>query len=86
MAIPDLLSASGRHRLHPGAKDTVRPGTANLTVITPAPEKRDPGDRAQAWLRGAMVALAVLAAAAAVVSWDAQYVLVRSVKPRVMAA
>jgi len=37
-------------------------------------------DRAQGWLRGAMLALAVLAVAAAVVSWDAQYVLVRSVK------
>jgi hypothetical protein len=37
-------------------------------------------DRALGWLRGAMLALAVLAIAAAVVSWDAQYVLVRSVK------
>lgn len=32
--------------------------------------------RGQAWLAGAMSALAILAAAAAVVSWDAQYVLV----------
>jgi hypothetical protein len=32
------------------------------------------------WLRGAMAALAVLAAAAAVVSWDAQYVMVHEVK------
>lgn len=37
-------------------------------------------DRALGWLRGAMLALAVLAIATAVVSWDAQYVLVRSVK------
>ena len=37
-------------------------------------------DRARSWLRGAMCALAVLAAAAAAVSWDAQYVLVSSVK------
>jgi hypothetical protein len=37
-------------------------------------------DRAGAWLRGALAALAVLALAAAVVSWDAQYVLVRAVK------
>ena len=37
-------------------------------------------DRAQALLRGAMIALAVLAAAAAAVSWDAQYVLVRAAK------
>ena len=80
MAIPDAVSTAGRHRLQPGPAGTARPGTANLTVITPAPSGRDPGDRAHAWLRGAMLALAVLAAAAAVVSWDAQYVLVRSVK------
>ena len=42
--------------------------------------RRDTRDRAQAWLRGAMLALAVLAVAAAAVSWDAQYVLVRAVK------
>jgi len=41
---------------------------------------REISDRAQTWLRNAMIALAVLAAAAAVVSWDAQYVLVRAVK------
>jgi len=39
-----------------------------------------PGDRAQAWLGSAMVALAVLAAAAAAVSWDAQYTLVQEIK------
>ena len=32
------------------------------------------------WLRGAVVALGVLAAAAAAVSWDAQYTMVRAVK------
>ena len=32
------------------------------------------------WLRGAAVALGVLAAAAAAVSWDAQYTMVRAVK------
>ncbi len=37
-------------------------------------------DRAGAWLRGALLALAALAIAAAAVSWEAQYVLVRSVK------
>lgn len=42
-----------------------------------APRDRD---RATGWLRGAMTSLAVLAAAAAAVSWDAQYVLVRAVK------
>jgi len=39
-----------------------------------------PGDRARGWLGGAMGALAVLAAAAAVVSWDAQYTLVLAIK------
>jgi hypothetical protein len=34
----------------------------------------------RAWLRNAMAALAVLATAAAVVSWDAQYVMVSRVK------
>ena len=37
-------------------------------------------DRSGVWLRGAMAALAVLAVAAAAVSWEAQYVLVASVK------
>jgi hypothetical protein len=37
-------------------------------------------DRARAWLRAATGALGALAAAAAAVSWDAQYVLVRDVK------
>lgn len=38
------------------------------------------GDSGRAWLRNAMIALAVLAAAAAAVSWDAQYVMVGHVK------
>ncbi|HLX48462.1 MAG TPA: hypothetical protein VKS82_09025 [Streptosporangiaceae bacterium] len=38
------------------------------------------GDSGRAWLRNAMIALAVLAAAAAAVSWDAQYVMVGRVK------
>ena len=37
-------------------------------------------DRGRAWLRNAMIALAILAAAAATVSWDAQYVMVGHVK------
>jgi hypothetical protein len=57
------------------------------------PSTADPGDTAgavhaqpgradtgRAWLRNAMAALAVLAVAAAVVSWDAQYVMVHQVK------
>jgi hypothetical protein len=35
-----------------------------------------PADSGRTWLRNAMAALALLAAAAAVVSWDAQYVMV----------
>jgi hypothetical protein len=41
---------------------------------------REDTDRGRAWLRNAMIALAVLAAAAATVSWDAQYVMVGHVK------
>jgi hypothetical protein len=41
----------------------------------------DPAGTGRAWLRGAMAALAALAAAAAVVSWDAQYVMVYSARP-----
>jgi hypothetical protein len=50
---------------------------ANPAADPPADNARD---RAQAWLRAATAALATLAAAAATVSWDAQYVLVRDVK------
>jgi hypothetical protein len=39
-----------------------------------------PGDRAAAWLRNAMVALGLLAVAAAVVSWEAQYRMVYSAR------
>ena len=41
----------------------------------------EPAGTGRAWLRGAMAALAVLAAAAAVVSWDAQYVMVLLGRP-----
>jgi hypothetical protein len=41
---------------------------------------RDPGSLAVQWLGAAAVALGVLAAAAAAVSWDAQYTMVRAVK------
>jgi hypothetical protein len=37
-------------------------------------------DTGRAWLRNAMAALALLAIAAAIVSWDAQYVMVHQVK------
>ena len=39
-----------------------------------------PAAGGRAWLRNAMAALALLAAAAAVVSWDAQYVMVRQAR------
>ena len=63
------------------------------TPLTPPPRLADTRSRAadstagvadrdsgRTWLRNAMAALGILAAAAAVVSWDAQYVMVRSVK------
>lgn len=62
------------HRDHPAAA---------LPEVAPDGTRRGwdaPKDRAAAWLRNAMIALAVLAAAAAAVSWDAQYVLVKAVK------
>jgi len=51
--------------------------TSNGAAPHPAVGRANTG---RAWLRNAMVALAVLAAAAAVVSWDAQYVMVSQVK------
>jgi hypothetical protein len=50
-------------------------------IVNPAPadEGKDK-DRASAWLRNAMIALAVLAAAAAAVSYQAQYQLVAALK------
>jgi hypothetical protein len=56
-----------------------RAATPPATTVIKLPA-RESSDRAQSWLRNAMIALGILAAAAAVVSWDAQYVLVRAVK------
>ena len=80
MAVPEMHSNAGRHRTAASCKDPACPDTATLKLIVHGPADRDPREWAQAWLRGAMLALAVLAAAAAVVSWGAQYLLVRSVK------
>src|ERR1700683_2691677 len=44
------------------------------------PAASQTADSGRAWLRNAMAALALLAAAAAVVSWDAQYVMVREAR------
>jgi hypothetical protein len=51
--------------------------TSNGASAHPASMRKATG---RAWLRNAMAALAVLVAAAAVVSWDAQYVMVSQVK------
>ena len=59
------------------AGDRRDPGA--VTVIG-AGAGQSAGDTGGAWLRNAITALAVLALAAAVVSWDAQYVLVHAVK------
>lgn len=76
-AIADARPAS---RQHDGAADRCPSAhQPHATVQAPA-VPHESRDRAQGWLRRAMLALAVLATAAAVVSWDAQYVLVRSVK------
>jgi hypothetical protein len=54
----------------------VPPTRAVHALPHPAPAPLPPAADGRAWLRNAMAALAVLAAAAAVVSWDAQYVMV----------
>jgi len=54
-------------------------GTATSNGATPHPVTGR-ANTGRAWLRNAMAALAVLAAAAAVVSWDAQYVMVSRIK------
>jgi hypothetical protein len=59
--------------------DTV-PERNGVRVVNVTPGGPGPG-QAGWWLRGAAVALGVLAAAAAAVSWDAQYAMVRAVKP-----
>src|SRR4249919_2940043 len=53
-------------------------GRVGAQTAGPGPGR--PGDRSGAWLRNAMFGLAVLAAAAAVVSYQAQYQMVASYK------
>ena len=79
MALPAHRTA-GRHRVRPASSSAAGPPISATRLITPRPVRQDPAHRAQAWLRNAMAALAILATAAAVVSWQAQYVLVWSVK------
>src|SRR5262245_30044744 len=61
-------------RVSAGSSDTA---ASNGAAPHPASGRVNTG---RAWLRNAMAALAVLAAAAAAVSWDAQYVMVSQVK------
>jgi hypothetical protein len=56
------------------------PERDGIRVVNVTPGGPGAGGQAAWWLRCAAVALGVLAAAAAVVSWDAQYTMVRSVK------
>jgi hypothetical protein len=58
------------------------PTPRHAAPATPAshPATHPAVDSGRVWLRNAMAALALLAAAAAVVSWDAQYVMVRQAR------
>jgi hypothetical protein len=56
------------------------PERGGVRVVNVTPGGPGPG-RPGWWLRGAAVALGVLAVAAAAVSWEAQYAMVRAVKP-----
>jgi hypothetical protein len=80
MAAAETRAVRGCHRTSPATAITGGTGSRSLRIITAPPALPGQRDRAQAWLRSAMVALAVLAAAAAAVSCDAQYEMVGSVK------
>src|SRR5262245_61341034 len=76
--LPRVGAVTGNHQ---------RPGTPQHGAVSQLPSTAPAAthagshsDRGRGWLKGAMLALAVLAVAAAVVSWDAQYVLVRSAR------
>jgi hypothetical protein len=79
MAAADPRGAAPWHPPAP-RRDRHYTSPGRVRVIDARPAGRHARDRAQAWLRSAVIALGVLAAAAAAVSWDAQYVLVASVK------
>jgi hypothetical protein len=83
MAVADHRDPDSRSGWRLSGRRGRRPRHADsgaVKVISLKPASRQASDRAHAWLRGAMTALAILAVAAAAVSWDAQYVLVRTVK------
>ena len=69
-----MIVADERRQARTPAADPQPEDTIPIPVVPRHP------DSGRAWLRGAMAGLAVLAAAAAVVSWDAQYVMVRSAR------
>jgi hypothetical protein len=81
MAAPaQIQNGSPRwHQPAPGQQPWQPSGRGGAHRLADKPSVGRP-DAADSWLRGAMAALAVLAAGAAVVSWDAQYVMVRHVK------
>jgi len=81
------MAAAARDRSRPWepfgvteADFAAAPGRDGVRVVNVRPGGWGPGGQAERWLRCAAIALGVLAAAAAVVSWDAQYTMVRSVK------
>ena len=84
--LPELtVAASHRraeNRLQRESTDPVGPhiATSRPVLTGPGPARGRPGDRSGGWLRNAMAGLAVLAAAAAVVSFQAQYRMVASYK------
>jgi hypothetical protein len=73
-----LYAARHRHQAAPRDFQTTDLPAAPMDSVQHG--RHSTRDRAQSWLRNAMIALAILAAAAAAVSWDAQYVLVKTVK------
>lgn len=70
MASPDLTSTASLRPVPVPALDRTLP--ASPPAVAP--------DTSRAWLRNALAALGVLAAAAAVVSWQAQFAMVDAVK------
>jgi Protein of unknown function (DUF2637) len=73
MRVDDRLRPFGSPPAHLGNGAA---GRADTKII----HLRESGDRATAWLRNAMLALGLLAIAAAVVSWEAQYRMVYSAR------
>jgi hypothetical protein len=85
-----LAAVNGSAPQLPPSRWAVRAGgalaDAGEMTTAAAPSRRGPGEAAW-WLRGAAAVLALLAGAAAAVSWQAQYVMVLDVKhDRVVAA